>query len=231
MKIKNLLKQEVKLVPLNKNLSIVNNNIPEEFIVKNFYGHQYGVLIAQLDKDFNVTNDVLDIGEELINNIIYNKDKIILEDEWYNTNFEKFHNIYLPYAVEDHSIFEPTINFEDIPTRKINEEANTVQYYIEACIVLNNSSRIYNRYINFKVEMSVDEEIENGVNLFNLYNLFLEDLFKEEDTIKLEMYDEVGEEHKLIMDRPAFINNINSLRLIEKINIISIDEETLNNIE
>jgi hypothetical protein len=93
MKIKNLLEQEAKLVPLNKNLSIVNNNIPEEFVVKNFYGHQYGVLIAQLDKDFNITNDVLDIGEELINNIIYNKDKIILEDEWYNTNFEKFHNI------------------------------------------------------------------------------------------------------------------------------------------
>lgn len=235
MIIENLIPQEVKLVPLNKALSIVNNNIPGEFIVKNFYGHQYGVLIATLDENHKIIEDVLNIGEDLINVIIHNKDNVILSDEWFTTDLKKRNNIYLPYAVSDHSIFEPTINFDDIGTRIISEHSDGVEYYIEACIVLNsykssyNNGFIYNRYLNFKIQIPNDETLDKSLNIFNLYYMFLDNLlFKDSEVISIEMYDEVGKEVRLSMDKESILNNTNSLRLIQKTNLILVDNEILN---
>lgn len=234
MIIENLIPQEVKLVPLNKALSIVNNNIPGEFIVKNFYGHQYGVLIATLDENHKIIEDVLNIGNDLIEAIIHSKDNIILSDEWFTTDLEKRNNIYLPYAVSDHSIFEPTVNFDNVGTRIISEHSDGVEYYIEVCIVLNsykssyNNGFVYNRYLNFKIQIPNDETLDESLNIFNLYNMFLDYLFKDNEVINIEMYDEVGKEVKVPMNKEGVFNNTNSLRLIQKTNLILVDDEILN---
>lgn len=186
----------MKLVALNKGLENKYGYCDEmEWKNDKFHGHQKGICVGIVDKvkegeEFTVNhihqnhlpND-MEGKDKLLVELVKDKNIVLVSDSI--TQLDGSNELvprevlYLPYAVEGHSVFQPTVNFENI-----DNAINTSHHVkVELCFVIDG----LNRYI-------VMDTVTHNVPIFELVDSLLDEL---DDLTSGYMEDEEGIESLL----------------------------------
>lgn len=196
---------------------------------ENFKGHQLGLCIGVRDaktnavKQNNIPDDEFNIK---FDKMLEDKELLLLQEAVVTKDNINGYAYYLPYYVVDHSVYKPTINFDEISHSF--GYANKVQ--IEVLFV----DAPYNRYVVFEYETS-----EFCGHSFTLYDFIngLDERIKEmaldcqefrcsdiEDPehittdpgeIIIDMYDKIGGKTDIAYsDVESILYNISSVRII-----------------
>ena len=197
-----------------------------------FHGHQIGICIGMLDTE---TKDIVEnmIGESygdkekrdsILNDIIKNEDIIKVEKnitQLVDGQLKTRTLFYLPYAVADHTAYQPTANFSNIVAA-----SNVVNHTtVEILFVEDN----LNRYITYSydaVNISIMDEIYDYFNNYSNDNLF-DGLTYQEDGEEgpgyyLDFYDEAGEKFMLCFSSLERLrDSIVSVRLLDVVTEIT----------
>lgn len=198
----------------------------------NFHGHQIGICIGMLDTE---TKDIVEnmIGESygdkekrdsILNDIINNEDIIKVEKnitQLVDGHLKTRTLFYLPYAVVDHTAYQPTANFSNIVAA-----SNVVNHTtVEILFVEDN----LNRYITYSydaVNISIMDEVYDYFNNYSNDNLF-DGLTYQEDGEEgpgyyLDFYDEAGEKFMLCFSSLERLrDSIVSVRLLDVVTEIT----------
>lgn len=217
----------MKLKSLNNNGLSKYGFIPEmEYDNPKFNGHQIGVAVGIIDNDSsNIVKNYLNksLGDdETRNNLLleFINDSSIIKIEnainQFNDNNELVRRTiyYMPYYVVDHSLYKPTVNFDNVT------HASNVTYKltVELLFVYDN----LNRYV------TVDFLTRNVPMLELVNDLFEEDSINEnipqiilgsvddEKGFVLDFYDEAGERFDICMGHMSdYRDTLASVRLID----------------
>lgn len=142
----------MKIVSLNKGIEKYHYLSDMEYMQPGFKGHQIGMCIGAKDKVSNQWVNIYTPGEtpeaklKLINSILEDKSLIILEEEVTQFDNDKLVTrimYFLPYYVENHSAYKPTINFENISF------SMNIRQTVEYEVLLVGEQGWHNRYLNF----------------------------------------------------------------------------------
>ncbi len=211
-----------ELVSLNKNLDPKwGFPLNLKYDEKDFNGHQIGLGIAILNKNKEVSMNLLSsnieqkLKDEYLNEIMNRKDivliyrKIIAMSD--NNTLEESYQLCLPYSVKDHSIFEPTNNFESILDINLSDdEVNNKCYYdisIEILLVKHGLNRYY----------TISKQVRNNSDIDSMYAIvddFIADLFSNDKKVQVDMYDEIGNKQMESFNMISFRECINSCRVV-----------------
>lgn len=224
----------MRVVSLNKNVEKYGFLQEMEYTNDNFHGHQVTLCIGikNLDGTWNTVFTKGKTEEERINiadNMMNDKSLIILEDlisEVENDEIVAKTIYYLPYYIADHSVYKPTVNFNQIPF--LPRVRNKVK--IEVLFVKDDWC---NRYVTFETTtiLSLIDFIKRLESTIMIYAKNKENGFfiAPEDTanyrqgsIVLDFYNKAGEKILIGGNARAFLDMISSIRIID------IDSEIVN---
>lgn len=186
-----------------------------------FHGHQIGICIGVIDnKTNNIVRNALpdnkpdNIKDKLLRELL--ADESIIKVESPITQFEDGNLVprtvyYLPYAVEGHSIYEPTCNFANIvPASNVVNHVTIEILFVEENL---------NRYITYKydtVNVSIFDEISD-LEITDIPDVVYQDEDAEEgEGYYLDFYDEAGNRIDLcFQDWERLRDTIASIRLLD----------------
>lgn len=219
----------VELVSLNKNLN------PEwgfplslQYNEDNFNGHQVGLGIAILNKNKEVSMNLLssnidsELKDKYLNEMLERKDivltyrKIIAMSN--DGKLEKSYQVCLPYSIKNHSIFEPTNNFESMLDINLSDDEIKTGCYCDINIELLLVKHGLNRYYTISKQVRDNSEVDS---MYGAIDDFIDDLFSNDIKIQIDMYDEIGNKEMESFDRINFKECINSCRVIEITHIMT----------
>ncbi len=220
----------MKIVSLNKNPERYGYLSEMEYKDPNFHGHQTALCIGVKNTDGS-WNKVYTSGSteeekiKIANDILNDKSLIILEDKVFYVENNKLVPktvYYFPYYVADHSVYQPTINFNQICyDDNINNDIK-----IEVLFV--HDEGWYNRYIVFDVHTlghysltdfvnclaaKIKENAEDNKDFF----IAKEDAENYlENDIVLDFYDSSGQKYFIgYPNAEYFLDLVSSVRIID----------------
>lgn len=202
---------------------------------KRFHGHQKGVCIGL--KNVNTNK----IEQNFLSESIENRDAlleellslegVILAQESITQFDEAGKNLipkilyYLPYAVKDHSIFQPTLNDDNVETR-VSNVSN--RFEVEILFVTDN----LNRYVTIpfetrnismfeSVDDMFDDTFDESHELYKAGMRWKDETEDEEAGYYLDFYNEAGQRFDVGFSRlDDFRDTIASVRLLSHVLII-----------
>ena len=222
----------MKIVSLNKNLEKYGFLSEMDYKNPDFHGHQTALCIGiknsngSWDKVYT-SGDTEEEKIKIANNILSDKSLIILEDkitQIENDNLVPKIVYYLPYYVADHSVYQPTVNFQQI------SYASNVSNKVKIEVLFVSEDGWYNRYVVFDLKTignrslslmefieDLETEIEDKASQHNDFFIAAEngeDYLQ--DDIVLDFYDKSGQKHfigaKIAKD---FLDLVSSIRIID----------------
>lgn len=169
----------MKLYPVNKDIPILNECGYGEVLDynnENFHGHQKGVAICLINKETGVVEDNmlrqnLKDRDKKLQMILESKTIIKVVDEitqFVDGKLTPKQIFYLPYYVEDHSVFKNTVNWDNV------SGAMNVVYELDIEVLFVHEN--LNRYITLH---------ETTVNVSIMDSIY--GLFEEDDALKKEL--------------------------------------------
>ena len=222
----------MRIVSLNKNLEKYGFLSEMDYKNPDFHGHQTALCIGiknsngSWDKVYTL-GDTEEEKIKIANNILSDKSLIILEDkitQIENDNLVPKIVYYLPYYVADHSVYQPTVNFQQI------SYASNVSNKVKIEVLFVSEDGWYNRYVVFDLKTignrslslmefieDLETEIEDKASKHNDFFIAAEngeDYLQ--DDIVLDFYDKSGQKHfigaKIAKD---FLDLVSSIRIID----------------
>lgn len=193
--------ETVRLVALNgSKLECYGYSKYIDYERKGFEGHQVGVTIALMDKNQNVVKNFLpqniENRDEVLNRILHDDDLVLTGVMKYIPEIDeniKLYAVAYPYAVEGHTVYEPTENFSMIPTLDAEEVEKGISYQVlaEALFVIPGANRYVTEW--FKIDT------EKSLSLYDMGNRLKEKLLSTADESGvINLYDELGDDVPLI---------------------------------
>ena len=192
---------EVNLRALNLGIEKYGFPVKTIFNVPTFNGHQKCLAFCILDEQGNIEDTMLpngsnkELSEAKVKEILADNSimKIIEDTQSVDSkgNLAKKEIYYLPYYVENHTAYQPTINFDNIEQETGKEFLAT----IEILLVYSN----LNRYTTISFSTKNASVLDTVDNIFKSEperrNAMLQELgFKyEDDCWFIDMYNETGE--------------------------------------
>lgn len=236
----------MKLIPLNKDCDILKECGFEGALTYDnpkFHGHQKGVAICLINKETGrVENNMLSekLGDkrrdDILKMILESKTIVKVVDEinqYEEGRLIKKQIFYLPYIVEGHSVFKPTINYDNI------SGATNVEYQLDIEILFVHEN--LNRYITVHVTTTNVSIMDSIYYMFEDDDLLKEELllhgieyvssYEESDEdgctgYNVDFYDEAGNMyHYGFPSGERLRDTVASVRLVG-ISMDIIDEET-----
>ena len=234
----------MKVISLNKNIGKYNFLNEIEYRSPNFFGHQTGILIGILSQDekwdkLGVPGETEEEKVKLANEILADKSLIIVEEkitQIENNNLVPKKVYYLPYYVEEHTAFKPTINYTNISNSSNVKQTITYEIllvddwgcnrYITKTIVTGpvgfNGGQPYKAYdFMHSLELEIQDMIDN-----NDYQIRVATSDGEEYSdgdILIDFYDEKGSVYT-----QAFSSIGGVLDTVVSIRIVGYDSEIVN---
>lgn len=143
----------MKVVSLNKDITKYNFINEMNYKSDNFFGHQIGILVGIVGPDdkwdkLGVPGETEEEKLKLVKEILADKSLIIVEEkitQYENNNLVPKKAYYLPYYVEEHTAFKPTINYTNI-----SNSANVKQTITYEILLVDDWG--CNRYITKSIE-------------------------------------------------------------------------------
>lgn len=202
---------------------------------KRFHGHQKGVCIGLKNVNTNkieqnFLSESIENRDELLEELL-SLEGVILAQESITQFDEAGKNLipkilyYLPYAVKDHSVFQPTLNDDNVETRASNVSN---RFEVEILFVTDN----LNRYITIPFETrnismfeSVDDMFDDTFDedhkLYKAGMRWKDETEDEEAGYYLDFYNEAGKRFDVGFSRlEDFRDTIASVRLLSHVLII-----------
>lgn len=202
---------------------------------KRFHGHQKGVVIGLKNVNTNkieqnFLSESIENRDELLEELLSLEGVIIVQENITQFDEAGKHLIpkilyYLPYAVKDHSIFQPTLNDDNVETRASNVSN---RFEVEILFVTDN----LNRYVTIPFETrnismfeSVDDMFDDifdeNHELYKAGMRWKDETEDEEAGYYLDFYNEAGQRFDVGFSRlEDFRDTIASVRLLSQVLII-----------
>lgn len=218
----------MKIVSLNRNVERYGFLSEMEYKNEDFHGHQTALCIGikdgpnSWDKVYtsgNTTEEKIKIANEMLKD----KSLIILEDKYMeNANGQIVPKIayLIPYYVENHSVYQPTVNYDQIP-----ENSNVTNDIKIEVLFVNNEG--FNRYVTFDFSVhgqyhlcllnfvrSIDERILRKVNKDEDFVRNIGEHYRKGE-ISLDFYDKIGRKTVITAPISDFLKMISSIRIID----------------
>lgn len=222
----------MRIVSLNKNLEKYGFLPEMDYKNPDFHGHQTALCIGiknsngSWDKVYT-SGDTEEEKIKIANDILNDKSLIILEDkitQIENDNLVPKIVYYLPYYVAEHSVYQPTVNFQQI------SYASNVSNKVKIEVLFVSEDGWYNRYVVFDLKTignrslslmefieDLETEIEDRASQHNDFFIAAENGEDySQDDIVLDFYDKSGQKHfigaKIAKD---FLDLVSSIRIID----------------
>lgn len=224
----------MKLRALNGDKAVKYGYDPElEYKNPSFHGHQVGIVVGVFDANTNeiVRNALPGIfpteeeKDAALRELIADESIIKIENVITQIDDDKLVPriiYYVPYAVVEHSVFQPTINFANInpainATNKVTVEILFVEYGLNR----------YVTYTYYTSNVSVMNEIYDMYEPLDIPGLeFREETEDEDAGYYLDFYDEAGEKTELYFsDWGELMDTIVSVRILDIETRIKTDRE------
>ena len=204
----------MKIVSLNKNSEDYGYPMAMDLKRKGFHGHQTACAIGLKRADGtwemlytpgDTKEEKIKVAEDMLNDesLLIVEQKLIEVENGVSIPKAMY---FLPYYVENHCAFKPTVNFAQM--------SKDTETKIEVLFV--NKEGWYNRYVVFKsTNNSLMEFIDNlGSKIMESVENN-KDFFKDKDSIALDFYDESG--HKTIVSGNIdyFLSMVSSVRVVD----------------
>ena len=218
----------MKVISLNKNPEKYGYPMEMDFKKSNFHGHQTACTIGirRTDGTWDMLYTPGDTKEEktkIAEDMLNDKSLLIVEQRLTQMENEVLvpKTIYfLPYYVADHSVYKPTINFD-----QISKSSNTnSDVKIEVLFV--SEEGWYNRYVVFDLKVSgsyslmdfissLEQIIEDAAENNRHFWINTENEEYEEGDIILDFYDESGQKTFVGGNVEYFLDMVSSIRIID----------------
>lgn len=178
-----------------------------DYSKEGFEGHQVGIIMALTNKEGDVVRNFMpDIEnrDEVIKEIIHDDNIVLIGKMVYDPEVDTDNNLYAvayPYAVEGHSVYEPTENFSELPFLTEEEMENGTKYRVQGEALFVHKG--CNRYVTDWFDI---DDNRRTITLEERRTITLEEIGDElqkkfwesrDENNMLVFYDEIGSEQKL----------------------------------